>query len=84
LEEMEQTGTFTRRSLSTEGALSDVVDPEVRKRIAALQMAPDRFLAWLAATLAGSVLIAGEMGSGVRLESCSYECLPQTVTAVCP
>jgi pilus assembly protein CpaF len=64
LEEMERTGTFTRRSLSTEGALSDVVDPEVRKRIAALQMAPDRFLAWLAATLAGSVLIAGEMGSG--------------------
>ena len=25
-----------------------------------------------------------EMGTGVRLESCSYECLPQTVTAVCP
>jgi pilus assembly protein CpaF len=27
-------------------------------------MAPDRFLAWMAATLKGSVLIAGEMGSG--------------------
>lgn len=27
-------------------------------------MVPDRYLAWLAATLSGSLLIAGEMGSG--------------------
>ncbi len=64
LEEMERTGTFTRRSLSTEGSLSDIADPQARERIAALEMAPDRFLAWMAATLKGSVLIAGEMGSG--------------------
>lgn len=64
LEEMEHTGTFARRSLSTRGGISDIADSELRERIAALQMAPDRFLAWLAATLAGSLLIAGEMGSG--------------------
>jgi type IV secretory pathway ATPase VirB11/archaellum biosynthesis ATPase len=64
LEEMESTGTFTRRSLSTDGSLNDVKDLPTRERIRALKMGPDRFLAWLAATLAGSVLIAGEMGSG--------------------
>jgi predicted RNA methylase len=32
----------------------------------------------------GSGFLNGEMGSGVRLESYSYERLPQTITAVCP
>ena len=33
-------------------------------RIASLEKGPDRFLAWMAATLSGRMLIAGEMGSG--------------------
>ena len=49
---------------SIEGALDDISDPEVCDRISRLQKGPDRFLAWLVATLSGSLLIAGEMGSG--------------------
>jgi pilus assembly protein CpaF len=64
LEEMERTGTFKKRGASIEGALGDISDPEIRDRIGRLQKGPDRFLAWLAATLSGSILIAGEMGSG--------------------
>lgn len=64
LEEMERTGTFKKRGAAIEGALGDISDPEVRERIGRLQKGPDRFLAWLAATLSGSILIAGEMGSG--------------------
>jgi pilus assembly protein CpaF len=64
LEEMERTGTFKKRGSAIEGELGDISDPEVRERIGRLQKGPDRFLAWLAATLSGSILIAGEMGSG--------------------
>jgi len=64
LEEMERTGTFKKRGAAIEGALGDISDPEIRDRIGRLQKGPDRFLAWLAATLSGSILIAGEMGSG--------------------
>ena len=64
LEEMEQAGTFTRRATALTGSLDDVPDLEVRCRVQALQNDPDRFLAWLVATLSGSLMIAGEMGSG--------------------
>ena len=64
LEEMEQTGTFARRNLSLSGTLTDIFNPEQQVRIQNLQNAPDRFLAWLVATLSGSLMIAGEMGSG--------------------
>jgi pilus assembly protein CpaF len=64
LEEMEQTGTFNKRRVTAEGVLNDISDPEIRARIGKLEKAPDRFLSWTAATLSGSVLIAGEMGSG--------------------
>lgn len=64
LEEMEQTGTFARRNLSLSGSLDDIADPEQQCRIQRLQNTPDRFLAWLVATLSGSLMIAGEMGSG--------------------
>ncbi len=64
LEEMEKTGTFTRRNLSLSGTLTDIFNPEQQVRIQNLQNAPDRFLAWLVATLSGSLMIAGEMGSG--------------------
>ena len=64
LEEMEKTGTFARRNLSLSGTLTDIFNPEQQVRIQNLQNAPDRFLAWLVATLSGSLMIAGEMGSG--------------------
>ena len=64
LEEMEKTGTFARRNLSLSGSLTDIFNPEQQVRIQNLQNAPDRFLAWLVATLSGSLMIAGEMGSG--------------------
>jgi pilus assembly protein CpaF len=61
---MEQTGTFNKRSAPVTGSLDDIANPDIRDRIASLQKGPDRFLAWMAATLSGSMLIAGEMGSG--------------------
>jgi pilus assembly protein CpaF len=64
LEEMEKTGTFARRNLSLSGSLTDISNPEQQARIQNLHNAPDRFLAWLVATLSGSLMIAGEMGSG--------------------
>ena len=64
LEEMERTGTFTKRGISLEGSLGDIADADIRSRIAGLKNGPDRFLAWVAATLSGSILVAGEMGSG--------------------
>ena len=64
LEEMEKTGTFARRNLSLSGSLNDIADPEQQRRIQGLQNTPDRFLAWMVATLSGSLMIAGEMGSG--------------------
>lgn len=64
LEEMEKTGTFARHNLSLSGSLNDIADPEQQCRIQRLQNIPDRFLAWLVATLSGSLMIAGEMGSG--------------------
>lgn len=64
LEEMERTGTFNKRGSAMTGSLEDIADPEIRARIAGLKAGPDRFLAWMAATLSGSMLIAGEMGSG--------------------
>ena len=64
LEEMENTGTFNKRSVSLQGSLDDIANAEVRSRITSLRKGPDRFLAWVAATLSGSILVAGEMGSG--------------------
>lgn len=64
LEEMEQAGTFRKRALELNGSLEDVHDPAIREKIARLQNSPDRFLAWMVATLSGSILVAGEMGSG--------------------
>ena len=64
LEEMEKTGTFIKQSSALSGSLEDIHNPVIRERIQNLTEAPDRFLAWLVNTLSGSLLIAGEMGSG--------------------
>ena len=71
LEEMEQTGTFTRinpsdlevvQTFATTSEKS--TGSESSRRLQSLQNTPDRFLAWMVSTLSGSLMIAGEMGSG--------------------
>jgi pilus assembly protein CpaF len=71
LEEMEQTGTFTRinpsdlevvQTFATNSEKS--AGAESSCRFQSLQNTPDRFLAWMVSTLSGSLMIAGEMGSG--------------------
>ena len=71
LEEMEQTGTFTRINPSDlevfqtfASHLEKGAESESSCRFQSLQNTPDRFLAWMVSTLSGSLMIAGEMGSG--------------------
>jgi pilus assembly protein CpaF len=64
LEQMEQVGTFAKRGNGVGKLIERVSSPELQARIRQLQEAPDRFLAWVAATLSGSILVAGEMGAG--------------------
>lgn len=71
LEEMEQTGTFSKYDLSSAkmsppftSASDKGINPALLQRIQSLQNTPDRFLAWMVSTLTGSLMIAGEMGSG--------------------
>jgi pilus assembly protein CpaF len=71
LEEMEQTGTFSKHDLSSAkmsppftSASDKGINPALLQRIQSLQNTPDRFLAWMVSTLTGSLMIAGEMGSG--------------------
>jgi pilus assembly protein CpaF len=71
LEEMEQTGTFTKPDISPIGMFKTFAstsekgtNSELLHRIQSLQDTPDRFLAWMVSTLSGSLMIAGEMGSG--------------------
>ena len=71
LEEMEQTGTFTKPDISPIGMFKSFAstsekgtNSELLHRIQSLQDTPDRFLAWMVSTLSGSLMIAGEMGSG--------------------
>jgi pilus assembly protein CpaF len=64
LEQMEQAGSFERRAGVLENLMEQVSSPELLTRIRQLQEAPDRFLAWVTATLSGSILVAGEMGAG--------------------
>ena len=71
LEEMEQTGTFSKYNFPSGKIPQPFMDatgkglkPELLQRIQSLQNTPDRFLAWMVSTLSGSLMIAGEMGSG--------------------
>jgi pilus assembly protein CpaF len=64
LEEMERAGSFESQGSQRSGSLEDIHDAATRQKIANLKHAPDRFLAWMVATLSGSILVAGEMGSG--------------------
>ncbi|PKN90430.1 MAG: hypothetical protein CVU45_02630 [Chloroflexi bacterium HGW-Chloroflexi-7] len=71
LEEMEQTGTFTRINPSDLEVVQTFATNSEKgtgskssRRFQSLQNTPDRFLAWMVSTLSGSLMIAGEMGSG--------------------
>jgi pilus assembly protein CpaF len=71
LEEMEQTGTFTRIFPSDLDVVQTFASnpekggkSETSRRFRSLRNTPDRFLAWMVSTLSGSLMIAGEMGSG--------------------
>ena len=64
LEQMERAGTFARRRFEAKNALQQVSNLDLQMRISQLLESPDRFLAWVTATLSGSILVAGEMGSG--------------------
>jgi len=71
LEEMEQTGTFTRIIPSDLDVVQTFASnpekgggSESSRRFRSLRNTPDRFLAWMVSTLSGSLMIAGEMGSG--------------------
>jgi pilus assembly protein CpaF len=71
LEEMEQTGTFSKLNPAPLGmvqafasTLEKGATSDLPYRFQSLQNTPDRFLAWMVSTLSGSLIIAGEMGSG--------------------
>lgn len=79
LEEMASVGTFKKGRRPLSGCLEDVQDAKSRTRIEGLAHGPDRFLAWLVATLSGSLLVAGEMGSGkTTLLNALSSFLPET------
>jgi Flp pilus assembly protein, ATPase CpaF len=71
LEEMVSSGTFRDSGNTNETGFQTFSSSgeeqtlqALRERIDTLADAPAQFLAWMTATLAGSILIAGDMGSG--------------------
>jgi type IV secretory pathway ATPase VirB11/archaellum biosynthesis ATPase len=57
-------GTFHRHEPLVRGAMDDIRDPELRKRVESLDSPIARYLAWLMATLAGSAIFAGPFSAG--------------------
>ena len=57
-------GAFDKYESGVRGGLDDIRDTALRERVAALPAGPERFLAWLMASQAGNILIAGEFSSG--------------------
>jgi pilus assembly protein CpaF len=64
LEALEERGTFKRHIPLVSGSMDDIRDPELRKRVESQKSPAARFLAWVMATLAGSVVFAGPFSSG--------------------
>jgi pilus assembly protein CpaF len=64
LEDLERVGTFQRHVPLVSGSLEDIRDPELRRKVAAQASPVARYLAWVMATLAGSVVFAGPFSSG--------------------
>jgi pilus assembly protein CpaF len=64
LEDLDRVGTFRRHAPLVSGSIDDIRDPELRRKVAALASPVARYLAWVMATLAGSVIFAGPFSSG--------------------
>jgi pilus assembly protein CpaF len=64
LEDLERVGTFKRHLPLVSGSLEDIRDPELRRKVENQSSPIARYLAWVMATLAGSVVFAGPFSSG--------------------
>ncbi len=65
LPDLKRLGAFTRQKLGLSGGLEDILDLDLRGKVAELLVgSPERFLAWVVAAQAGNLLIAGEFSSG--------------------
>jgi pilus assembly protein CpaF len=64
LDDLERVGTFRKHAPLVSGSLNDIRDPGLRRKVEALKSPAARFLAWVMATLAGSVIFAGPFSSG--------------------
>jgi Flp pilus assembly CpaF family ATPase len=64
LEDLERVGTFKRHVPLVSGSLEDIRDPNLRRKVSEQSSPVARYLAWVMATLAGSVVFAGPFSSG--------------------
>jgi pilus assembly protein CpaF len=64
LADLERVGTFRKHAPLVSGSLDDIRDPDLRRKVEAQKSPAARFLAWVMATLAGSVVFAGPFSSG--------------------
>jgi pilus assembly protein CpaF len=64
LEDLERVGTFRRHAPLVGGSLEDIRDPGLRRKVEAQTSPLSRYLAWVMATFAGSVVFAGPFSSG--------------------
>lgn len=64
LEALEQRGTFKKHLPLVSGSMDDIRDPDLRRRVESQTSPAARFLAWVMATLAGSMVFAGPFSSG--------------------
>jgi pilus assembly protein CpaF len=64
LDDLARVGTFREHLPLVSGSLEDIRDPELRRKVKAQASPVARYLAWVMATLAGSVVFAGPFSSG--------------------
>jgi Flp pilus assembly CpaF family ATPase len=65
LPDLKRLGAFSLQKPRLTGGLEDILDMDLRTKVAGLLAgSPERFLAWVVAAQAGSILIAGEFSSG--------------------
>jgi pilus assembly protein CpaF len=64
LDALEKLGTFQHHAPLVSGSLDDIRDPELRARVESQTSPAEKYLAWIMATLAGSVIFAGPFSSG--------------------
>ncbi|MGD0173726.1 MAG: ATPase, T2SS/T4P/T4SS family [Anaerolineales bacterium] len=64
LADLDRVGTFRKHAPLVSGSLDDIRDPDLRRKVESQTSPAARYLAWLMATLAGSVVFAGPFSSG--------------------